>query len=57
MTVDNIAYQGIMAIKVNIRASLSVPTSIQHDEEYLSLPNGTCSVSRGKVATVSSTMK
>jgi hypothetical protein len=57
LIVENIVHQRAMAIVANNRASLSTPISIQHDEESLPLPVGTCPVGITHSANVPSTKK
>ena len=57
LIVENIVHQRAMAIVANNRASLSAPVSIQHDEESLPLPDGTCPVGITEAVNVPSTKK
>ena len=55
MIVENIVHQRAMAIVANNRVSLSAHVSIQHDEESLLLPVGTCPVGITEAVNVPST--
>ena len=54
LIVENIVHQRAMAIVANNETSLSPSLSIQHDEESLVLPAGTCPVGVMEAANVHS---
>ena len=57
LIVENMVHQRAMAIVASNRASLSTPVSIQHDEEYLPLPDSLCPVGITKSVNFPSTKK